>query len=306
MANTNTDLSDIKQNDWVTRHLPSSWQPYARLARLDRPVGTWLTLLPCIAALIQAAHGLPDIWRLCIFSIGALLMRSAGSTINDIWDRDFDKHVERTRFRPLTSGQISLKQAIIFLIAQFLASALLLFFINTYSRWLALALVPLVIIYPLCKRFTYWPQAVLGITFNWGMLIAWTDTLNTLPISAIFMWLGAFTWQIGYDTLYAYTDIQDDEKLGLRSTARFFGNKGIYWLSGFYTISIILWVIAGYLMPMNWPYYVVMAGVALHLFWQLQAFDIHNPAKSHKLFTANIQTGLLLIIAALVGSYLGE
>ena len=301
MNQTTPDLSDIYQNDWVANYLPTSWGPYARLARLDRPVGTWLTLLPCIAALIQAAHGMPDWWRLIVFSIGALLMRSAGSTINDIWDRDFDKHVERTRFRPLTSGQISLKKAVIFLIVQFALSALLLFFINPYSRWLALALVPLVIIYPLCKRFTYWPQAVLGAAFNWGMLMAWTDTINSLPLGAVLMWLGAVTWQIGYDTLYAYTDIQDDEKLGLRSTARKFGDNGIYWLSGFYTASIILWLVAGILMPMEIGYYPAIILVAIHLYWQLKSFDLNKPEKSHALFKANIHTGLLLILAAILG-----
>ncbi|WP_159991543.1 4-hydroxybenzoate octaprenyltransferase [Pelistega ratti] len=295
------DLSDIHHNDWVDRYLPPSLQPYARLARLDRPVGTWLTLLPCIAALIQAAHGIPDFWRLLVFSLGALLMRSAGSTINDIWDRDFDKHVERTRFRPLTSGQVTLKQAVIFLFIQLGAAALLLFFINSYSRWLAVILVPLVIIYPLCKRFTYWPQAVLGAAFNWGMLMAWTDTANTLPCGAVYMWLGALTWQIGYDTLYAYTDIKDDERLGLRSTARRFGNKGIYWLSGFYAVSILFWVLAGITLSMHWLYYVAMVLVAIHLFWQLKSFDLQRPEKSHALFKANIYTGLLLVIATLLG-----
>ncbi len=301
MNQTTPDLSDIYHNDWVANYLPKSWGPYARLARLDRPVGTWLTLLPCIAALIQANHGMPNWWRLIVFSIGALLMRSAGSTINDIWDRDFDKHVERTRFRPLTSGQISLKKAVIFLIVQFALSALLLFFINPYSRWLALALVPLVIIYPLCKRFTYWPQAVLGAAFNWGMLMAWTDTINSLPLGAVLMWLGAVTWQIGYDTLYAYTDIQDDAKLGLRSTARKFGDKGLYWLSGFYAASIILWLVAGILMPMEIGYYPAIALVAIHLYWQLKSFDLNKPEKSHALFKANIHTGLLLILAAILG-----
>jgi 4-hydroxybenzoate polyprenyltransferase len=301
MTTSHPDLSDIHHNDWVARYLPKAWGPYARLARLDRPVGTWLTLLPCIAALIQAAGGIPDWWRLFIFSLGALLMRSAGSTINDIWDRDFDKHVERTRFRPLTSGQVSLKQAVVFLFAQFLASACLLFFVNEYSRWLAVALVPLVIIYPLCKRVTYWPQAVLGAAFNWGMLMAWSDTTNTVPIGAVLMWLGALTWQIGYDTLYAYTDIRDDERLGLRSTARKFGDNGLYWLSGFYAISIGLWMIAGALLNMQWGYYPVLALVAAHLFWQLKVFDLQRPDKSHYLFKANIQTGILLILAALAG-----
>ena len=236
-SNTQPDLSDIHHDDWVERYLPKSWGAYARLARLDRPVGTWLTLLPCIAALFQAAGGFPDIARLFIFCLGALLMRSVGCTINDIWDRDFDKHVERTRYRPLTSGEVTLKKAVIFLFAQFALAAVLLFFINSYSRWMAVALVPLVIIYPQCKRYTHWPQTVLCAAFNCGMLMAWSDTNNTIPLAAWAMWAGAVTWQIAYDTMYAYTDIKDDLKLGLKSTAIRFGDNGIYWLSGFYNAT---------------------------------------------------------------------
>src|SRR5690625_5161124 len=152
------DLSDMRPDDWVDRRLPESWRPYARLCRLDRPVGTWLTLLPCLAALVQAANGVPELFRLIIFSLGALLMRGIGCTFNDIFDRNFDSKVERTRYRPLTSGQITLKNAIYFVVWQLVVCALLLFAINSYSRWLAVALVPIVIVYPLCKRFTYWPQ----------------------------------------------------------------------------------------------------------------------------------------------------
>ena len=167
------DLADMRpMDDWVERWLPRSWGPYARLARLDRPVGTWLTLLPTLAALVQAADGLPTLWRLFIFSLGAFLMRGVGCCFNDIFDRDFDNKVERTRFRPLTSGQLSLRQALWFVFAQLVLCALLLLAINEYSRWMAVILLPIVVIYPLCKRFTYWPQMVLGIAFNWGMLMA--------------------------------------------------------------------------------------------------------------------------------------
>lgn len=295
------DLSDIQHNDWVVRYLPSAWQPYARIARLDRPVGTWLTLLPCIAALIQAAGGMPELGRLLVFCLGALLMRSVGCTINDIWDRDVDKHVERTRYRPLTSGQLSLKQAVVFLLLQLLLAATLLFFINTYSRWLAVALVPLVIIYPLCKRFTHWPQAVLGAAFNWGMLMAWSDTTNTVPLAAVAMWLGAVTWQIGYDTMYAYTDINDDRRLGLKSTAIRFGDRGKAWLSGFYGATLLLWGYGGWAMGMGWGYAVVLALIAAHFIWQLAIFDVNNPARSFYLFRANMLTAVLLVVAAGAG-----
>lgn len=298
------DLADMRPNDWVARYLPDSWGPYARLCRLDRPVGTWLTLLPCIAALIQAAEGWPDLWRLVIFSFGALLMRGVGCCFNDIFDRNFDHQVERTRFRPLTSGQLSLRNALIFVLIQLLIGASLLFAINEFSRWLALLLVPLIVIYPLCKRFTHWPQAVLGIAFNWGMLMAWSDTQNSLPLAAIAMWAGAVTWQIAYDAIYGYIDMEDDLKLGLKSAAIRFGDKGKQWLGGFYALTMVLWVWAGYAMGMSWAYFVIMVAIGLHLAWQIKQFDPQRRELGLPLFRANMTVGVLLVLAALVGTLL--
>ncbi|WP_417251816.1 4-hydroxybenzoate octaprenyltransferase [Castellaniella sp.] len=298
------DLSDMRQNDWVARFLPPAWGPYARLCRLDRPVGTWLTLLPALGALVQAADGWPTIWRLVIFSLGALLMRGVGCTFNDIFDRNFDYQVERTRFRPLTSGQISLRAALWFVLAQLLISAVMLLAINAYSRWLALVLVPLVVIYPLCKRFTYWPQAVLGMAFNWGMLMAWTDTRDILPWYGVAMWVGAVLWQIGYDAIYAYIDLRDDRMLGLKSVAMWFGDHGRAWISGFYAATAALWFAAGWGMGMNWPYYVVMAVISGHFVWQMVHFDVQHPERGLRIFRSNMQVGVLLIVAALAGTVL--
>jgi 4-hydroxybenzoate polyprenyltransferase len=274
------------------------------LCRLDRPVGTWLTLLPCLAALVQAADGWPTILRLVIFSLGALLMRGIGCCFNDIFDRDIDKQVERTRFRPLTSGQLTLKNALWFVFAQLLVCALLLLALNEYSRWLAVALMPIVIIYPLCKRFTYWPQVVLGIGFNWGMLMAWSDTQNVVPLAAIAMWLGAVLWQVGYDSIYAYVDVRDDIKLGLHSTALRFADKGKAWISGFYIATIGLWVYGGIGMGMAWPYYVVIAAIGAHFFWQMRVFSLDRPDRNFMLFRANMAVGVLLLAAALAGTVL--
>ena len=293
--------SDIVFTDWVERWLPKSWRPYARLCRLDRPIGTWLTLLPCIAALVQAAGGLPDLQRLIVFSLGALLMRGIGCTVNDMCDRNFDKHVERTRFR-LTSGQLSMRQAVAFLIGQLLVCGSLLFFLNDMSRWLAVAVLPFVFVYPLCKRVTYWPQVVLGICFNWGMLMAWSDTQNHLPLAAVAMWLGAVLWQVGYDSIYAYVDVRDDRSLGLHSTAMRFGDQGKLWIGGFYLATVALWAWGGYAIGMSWAYYVGIAAVALHLAWQLKVFDIQHPARNFRLFRANLWLGALLIAAALAGT----
>lgn len=303
-TSTRPDLTDMRPDDWVARYLPASWGPYARLCRLDRPVGTWLTLLPCIAALIQAAGGWPDLWRLLIFSFGALLMRGVGCCFNDIFDRDFDHQVERTRFRPLTSGQLSLRNALIFVFVQLVIGALLLLAINEFSRWLALLLVPFIVVYPLCKRFTHWPQAVLGIAFNWGMLMAWSDTQNVLPLAAIAMWLGAVTWQIAYDAIYGYIDMEDDLKLGLKSAAIRFGDQGKQWLSGFYAVTMLLWVWAGYVMGMSWAYFIVMAAIGLHLAWQITQFDPRRRESGLPLFRANMTVGVLLVVAALGGTLL--
>ncbi|HEY9281265.1 MAG TPA: 4-hydroxybenzoate octaprenyltransferase [Eoetvoesiella sp.] len=298
------DLSDMRPDDWVDRWLPRSWGPYARLCRLDRPVGTWLTLLPCLAALVQAADGWPTLFRLFIFSLGALLMRGIGCTLNDIFDRDIDKKVERTRFRPLTSGQLTLKNALYFLLGQFVVCGLLLFAINEYSRWLAVLLIPIVVVYPLCKRFTYWPQVVLGIGFNWGMLMAWSDTQNAVPLAAVAMWLGAVLWQVGYDSIYAYVDVRDDLQLGVHSTAMKFADKGKIWISGFYVVTIFLWVYAGVALQLAWGYYLVIAAIAGHFAWQMKVFSLARPDLNFMLFRANIWVGVLLVAAALAGTVL--
>src|SRR5690606_14327365 len=203
------DLADMRPDDWVERWLPRSWGPYARLARLDRPVGTWLTLLPTVAALVQAANGLPTLWRLFIFCLGAFLMRGVGCCFNDIFDRDIDSKVERTRFRPLTSGQLSLKNALWFVLAQLCVCALLLLAFNEYSRWMAVVLLPIVVFYPLCVLFTMCPQVFPCIAFNWGMLTAWSVAPDVVPMAAWVMGLGAVLGQVGYDRIYAYVDMRD-------------------------------------------------------------------------------------------------
>lgn len=297
----NTDLSDIAQDDWLTQYLPKSWVPYARLARLDRPAGTWFALITTFMALVQAAGTLPNIKRTIVFMLGTVLLRSAGCAINDIWDRDFDKHVERTRLRPLTSGQLTLRQAIIFFVVLMLIACLLLFFLNTYSILLALALVPLVIIYPLGKRFTFWPQIILGITFNWGMLMAWSDTINEIPFGAFLMYLGVVSWHLAYDTFYAYCDVEFDTKLGLKSTVRYFGSEGKKWISGFYIVSVLCWLIAGYLLYMSWGYFVFLTVVAFALYGQLKRFEVDNPAGNFQLFKDNLFVNVLLLVAICLG-----
>jgi len=297
------DLSDIHHGDWVDRRLPSAWRPYTRLARLDRPVGIWLTLFPCWAALIQASHGLPEFRQLVIFSLGALLMRSAGSTVNDIADRKFDGHVERTRFRPLASGQIGRLQAFAFLAVELALAASLLFFLTPYTRLVAICVLPLVFVYPLCKRFTHWPQAVLGAAFNWGMLMAWAEISGRIPAGAVLMWAGAIAWQIGYDTVYAYVDRKDDIRLGLRSTAILFGQHGKIWIGLFYALTVGAWSLGGWLSGMSLPYAIGMLVIAVHLAWQTWRIDLARPEVNFRLFLANILTGALLAGTAFIGTW---
>ncbi len=296
------DLSDIHLDGWVDRRLPSAWRPYAKLARLDRPVGIWLTLFPCWAALIQASHGFPDIRQLAIFSLGALLMRSAGSTVNDIADREFDGNVERTRFRPLASGQIGLSQAIVFLALELALAASLLFFLTPYTRLIAICVLPLVFIYPLCKRVTHWPQAVLGAAFNWGMLMAWAEVAGRIPAGAVLMWAGTLAWQIGYDTVYAYVDVQDDTRLGLKSTAILFGHRGKAWIGLFYALTVGAWSIGGWLLGMSIPYAIGMLVIAAHLAWQIWWLDLSRPEVNFRLFLSNVLTGVLLACGAFIGT----
>jgi 4-hydroxybenzoate polyprenyltransferase len=296
------DLSDIHRGDWVDRWLPAAWRPYTRLARLDRPVGIWLTLFPCWAALVQASHGLPDPRRLVIFSLGALLMRSAGSTVNDIADRKIDGHVERTRFRPLASGQIRTRQAFIFLMAQLALAGSLLLFLTPYTDLVAISVLPLVFIYPLCKRFTHWPQAVLGAAFNWGMLMAWAEVAGHIPAGAVLMWAGAIAWQIGYDTIYAYVDVKDDARLGLKSTAILFGQHGKTCIGLFYALTVGAWSLGGWLSGMSLPYAIGMLAIAAHLAWQTWRIDLTRPELNFRLFLANILTGALLACTAFIGT----
>jgi len=297
------DLSDIHRGDWVDRQLPTAWRPYTRLARLDRPVGIWLTLFPCLAALVQASHGFPGLWQLVVFSFGALLMRSAGSTVNDIADRKFDGQVERTRFRPLASGQIGTSQAVVFLAAQLALAASLLFFLTPYTRLIAICVLPLVFIYPLCKRFTHWPQAVLGAAFNWGMLMAWAEVAGHIPPGAVLMWVGAIAWQIGYDTVYAYVDVKDDTRLGLKSTAILFGRHGKTCIGLFYALTVGAWSLGGWLLGMSLLYSIGVTVIAAHLAWQTWRMDFQRPELNFRLFLSNILTGVLLACTALIGTW---
>ncbi|UMZ12175.1 4-hydroxybenzoate octaprenyltransferase [Pseudomonas sp. MPFS] len=295
-----TDLNDIPARDWVATRLPRTWQPYARLMRLDRPIGTWLTLLPALAALLLSAGRVPEVRLVLVFTLGALLMRSAGCSINDILDRRFDAQVNRTRQRPLANGSLSLHQALACLGIQLLLAAALLLTLQPLTVLLALCCLPLTLIYPLLKRFTHWPQAFLGAVFNWGVLMASVETTGTLQPSALALWLGCLFWQLGYDTLYAYSDREDDLRMGLRSTATLFAGHGKAWIASFYATTLVCWGIAGVLAGASPGFFILLLPIALSLAYQLGQFSPDDPGPCNQLFRSNCHIGVLLLAGASV------
>ncbi|MCU7648309.1 4-hydroxybenzoate octaprenyltransferase [Pseudomonas piscis] len=294
------DLNDIPARDWVATRLPRTWRPYARLMRLDRPIGTWLTLLPALASLVLSAGQVPPAWLVLVFCLGALLMRSAGCSINDILDRRFDAQVNRTRQRPLAKGALSLGQALACLAVQLLLAAALLLTLQPLTVLLALCCVPLTLVYPLLKRFTHWPQAFLGAVFNWGVLMASVETTGALQPGALALWLGCLFWQLGYDTLYAYSDREDDLKMGLRSTATLFAGQGKAWIGGFYTMTLLCWGAAGLLAGANPGFFILLLPIGLSLAYQLSLFSPDDPGPCNHLFRSNCHIGVLLLAGASV------
>lgn len=290
-------LTDIHHDDWVERWLPEWVRPYARLARLDRPIGSWLTLFPAWWGLLMAGPSERHWYLLPVTFIGAFAMRGAGSTVNDIWDRNFDGQVARTRFRPLASGRVTVFQAFLFLGLQLLLSAALLATMPPLSILLGVAILPVVLIYPALKRVTHWPQVALGVCFNWGVLIAWAAVRQDHFIVPVLLWLGAVFWQIAYDTIYAYVDWVDDMAVGLKSTAIRFDRSGRRWVNGFYGAAAVCWIVAGWADGAAVWYYVVLAGVLLHLLWQAVVFHVDEPARSLMLFRANFWPGLIMCLA---------
>ncbi|MGI9464083.1 MAG: 4-hydroxybenzoate octaprenyltransferase, partial [Aestuariivirgaceae bacterium] len=235
---TDGQVADAVKLHWADHWLPAAARPYARLCRLERPIGWWLLLLPCwwsiALAQINSGGGMPDIKLLVLFLLGAVLMRGAGCTFNDIIDRDFDAQVARTRSRPIPSGQVSVNKARLFLIVQALIAFIILMQFNWFAVALGIASLITVVIYPFMKRFTYWPQFFLGLAFNWGALLGWAAVLGRLDPAALVLYAGGISWTLAYDTIYAHQDKEDDVLIGVKSTALKFGAATHKWLAGFF------------------------------------------------------------------------
>lgn len=297
--------TDLRPDGWIDRWAPRPWRPYFKLARLDRPIGTWLLLFPCWWGLALASEGLPEPVMMLLFALGAVVMRGAGCTVNDILDRDFDARVERTRGRPIPSGQVSVRQALWFLLAQLLAGLLVLVQFNLPTILLGAASLALVFPYPLMKRITWWPQAFLGLTFNWGALVSWTAVRGELELPALVLYAAGVAWTLGYDTIYAHQDKEDDVRIGIKSTALLFGDRSRIWIAGFYALTLagLAWalVAAGMQGPV-WP--ALLAAAAVQLAWQVATWRPDDPADSLAKFKSNRVFGWL-VLAAIVAGRLG-
>ncbi len=301
-------VADAVSGNWVDTHAPAFARPYLRLSRADRPIGTWLLLIPCWWGLALAilSDGNPrweDLWIAAGCAIGAFLMRGAGCTWNDITDREFDAQVERTRSRPIPSGQVSVRQATVWMALQCLLALMILLTFNQAAIAMGvLSLLP-VTIYPFAKRFTWWPQVFLGLAFNWGILLAWAAHTGTVGVPAITLYLAGIAWTLFYDTIYAHQDAEDDELIGIKSTARLFGEDTAKWLKYFLVATVSLMglaiIDAATTQASILALFVALAGpwaMGWHMAWQLRGLDTEDNAKLLQLFRANRDTGLIPLI----------
>ncbi len=302
-----SQIVDAVKGSWVD-HLPEAMRPYAQLMRLDRPIGWWLLLLPCwwglVLAQIGAGVGIPNLKYAALFLAGAVVMRGAGCTLNDIVDRVIDGKVERTRARPIPSGRVTVQSAAIFLALQLLLGLLIVLQFNGFTVVTAIASLAIVAIYPFMKRITYWPQVVLGMAFNWGALLGWTAIHGAFSWAALSLYLGGISWTMAYDTIYAHQDKEDDVLIGVKSTALKFGAATPQWLAVFFAASLVLIDLALWLVSAPLPAHVGLAGAALHATWQVVRFKDDDPALCLKLFRANRFFGLIILAGLLIGCFI--
>jgi len=293
--------SDMPVLTWIDRWAPAGVRPYLHLARIDRPIGTWLLLLPCWWSIALATQGWPDPLLVALFAIGALIMRGAGCTLNDIADRDYDGRVARTATRPIPSGAVSIKQAFSFLALQLLLGLAVLLQFNFFAVLVGVGSLVVVAVYPFMKRITYWPQFVLGLAFNWGALLGWAAVRGDLAAPAGILYMAGILWTLGYDTIYAHQDREDDILIGVKSTALRFGADTAKWISGFYSGAIALIALSGYLIDLGWAFYAGLALAAAHLVWQVATLDIDDAKGCLTRFKSNRHFGLIVFAAIIAG-----
>ncbi|MBW3096962.1 4-hydroxybenzoate octaprenyltransferase [Pseudohoeflea coraliihabitans] len=303
---TGDRVADAPSDNFVYRLLPRALWPHAQLARWDRPIGWQLLLWPCQWSTLLAANALlatgafsaglllQVIWHLLLFTIGAIAMRGAGCTWNDLVDQGIDSEVARTRSRPLPAGRISRRAAYAFLIAQALVGLLVLIQFNRFTILLGIASLAIVAAYPFAKRFTNWPQLILGLAFSYGALLGWTALHAELALAPFALYAAAICWTIGYDTIYAHQDKEDDALVGVKSTARLFGDRTAQWLIGFYAAFVVLTALAFALADVLWPAWLGLALAAAMLGWQIRHLEIDDAESCLALFKTNTRVGLVL------------
>ena len=297
-------VADAPAGNWVDHYAPAALRPYLRLMRADRPIGTWLLLWPGLWSIALAAvatgAAMPD-WRLvALFAIGAFVMRGAGCVWNDLVDRDYDAQVARTASRPIPSGQVSVRAAQVFMIALALIGFLVLIQLNWFSIALGVASLAPIAIYPFMKRVTNWPQAVLGLTFNWGALMGFAAVTGSLALAPVLLYLGCIAWTIGYDTIYAHQDKEDDATLGLKSTALHFGAATGWWVTLFYVLALGLWFASAYAAGARVTLIFGFAFLALQLAWQVATLDTKDAANCLARFRANREVGCTLFLMLVI------
>ena len=302
MSESTGRVADATGN-WVDSLAPSYIRPYLRLSRLDRPIGSWLLLMPCWWSVgLAGMHNgrFPSLWHIVLFFIGAFAMRGAGCTWNDLVDRDLDGRVERTRSRPIPSGQVTVAQATMFMVAQALVGFLVLIQFNRFTVATGIASLLVVVVYPFMKRITYWPQIFLGLAFSWGALMGWPAAFGRLDWPAVVLYAGSILWVIGYDTIYAHQDRDDDLLIGIKSTALLFGDRTPTMLATFYAGAIVLIAAAGFMAGGGIMFTMGIVAFAAHLAWQVARLDIDDPAHCLMLFKSNRDAGLILFGAMLI------
>jgi 4-hydroxybenzoate polyprenyltransferase len=285
--------------NWVDGVAPAWARPYLRLARLDRPIGSWLLLMPCWWSVgLAAVHARSEVnlWHVLLFFVGAFAMRGAGCTWNDIVDRDLDARVERTRSRPIPSGQVTVAAAAAFLALQALVGLAVLLQFNRFTIYVGFASLAVVAVYPFMKRITYWPQIVLGLAFSWGALMGWPATFARLDLPAFLLYAGAISWVIGYDTIYAHQDREDDALIGIKSTALLFRERTKPMLALFYTLAVALIALAGWGAGAGLVFAPGLLAFAAHLAWQIARLNVDDPVNCLVVFKSNRDAGLILFV----------
>jgi 4-hydroxybenzoate polyprenyltransferase len=297
-----TAHSDIAATGWVSR-LPRAWLPFLLLARVDRPIGIWLLFLPGMWGILLARVAWPETLRLILlFAAGSVVMRAAGCVVNDLWDRDIDRRVARTAGRPLASGAIRPRHALVFLAALLGCGLLILLSLNHLSQELGVASLALVALYPLAKRVTWWPQLVLGFTFGFGAPMGYAAAAGRIDLPWLLLDAAAILWDLGFDTIYAHQDREDDALVGVRSTARLFGERTRAFLAVCYAACVLLFALAGWSSGLRSWFLIALTLPAGLLAWQVGTLDIHDPGRCLRLFRANREVGLAFGLALLVGT----